>query len=67
MGRDSAIAKRKGKIRFVKSVIPQVLNDPYRVFGKLIAETKDISTALPLYKRHRVIEPLLIGVFRAAQ
>jgi hypothetical protein len=44
----------------------------YNVFGKLFAEPKDISTAsvkdlVPLYKRHRVIEPVLNGVFRAAQ
>jgi hypothetical protein len=43
----------------------------YNVFGRLIAEPKDISTAsvrdLCLYKRHRVIEPVLNEVFRAAQ
>jgi hypothetical protein len=45
----------------------------YNVFGKLFAEPEDISTAsvrdlcLPLYKRHRVIEPVLNGVFWAAQ
>jgi hypothetical protein len=44
----------------------------YNVFGRRPAEPKDISTAsvrdlLPLCKRHRVIEPVLNGVFRAAQ
>ena len=44
----------------------------YNVFGKLIVEPRDMSTAsvkgpLPLYKRHRVIESVLNGVFRAAQ
>jgi hypothetical protein len=44
----------------------------YNFFGKLSAETKAISTAsfkgpLPLYKRHRVTEPVLNGVLRAAQ
>jgi hypothetical protein len=43
----------------------------YNVFGRLIAERKDVSTAsvrdlLPLYKRHRVVEPVLNEVFRAA-
>jgi hypothetical protein len=44
----------------------------YNVFGKLFAEPKDIKHSfskgpLPLYKRHRVIEPVLNGVFMAAQ
>jgi hypothetical protein len=43
----------------------------YNVFGELIAEPKDISTAsvrdLCLYKRHRFIEPVLNEVFSAAQ
>jgi hypothetical protein len=43
----------------------------YNVFGRLIAEPKDINSIskgpLPLYKKHRVIEPALNGVFRAAQ
>jgi hypothetical protein len=44
----------------------------YNVFGRLIAEPKDISTAsvreLCLFiRRHRVIEPVLNKVFRAAQ
>jgi hypothetical protein len=44
----------------------------YNVFGKLTAQPKDKSTAsvrdlFAFYKRHRVIEPVLIGVFRAAQ
>jgi hypothetical protein len=43
----------------------------YNVCGKLFAEPKDICTAsvrpLRLYTRHGVIEPVLNGVFRAAQ
>jgi hypothetical protein len=44
----------------------------YNVFGKMFVEPIDISTAsvkdlFSLYKRHRVIEPVLNGVFRAAQ
>ena len=41
----------------------------YSVFWKLFAEPNGVSTEgpLPLYKRHRVIEPVLNGVFRATQ
>ena len=44
----------------------------HNVFGKLTVEPKDKSTAsvrdlLPLHTRHRVIESVLNGVFRAAQ
>jgi hypothetical protein len=44
----------------------------YNVFGKLIVEPNDISTAsvrdlLSLHMRYRVTESVLNGVFRAAQ
>ena len=43
----------------------------YNVFGNPFVEPKDISTAsvrdLCLYKGHRVIESVLIGIFRVAQ
>ena len=37
------------------------------VFGKLIAEHSLRKGRLPLYKRDRVIEPVLNGVIRATQ
>jgi hypothetical protein len=45
----------------------------YNIFGNPFVEPKDISTAclskgpLPLYKGHRVIDSVLIGIFRVAQ
>ena len=43
----------------------------YNIFGNPFVEPKDISTAsvgpLPLCKGHRVIESILIGIFRVAQ
>jgi hypothetical protein len=45
----------------------------YNVFRNRLVEPKDISTAcltkgpVPLYKGHRVIECVLIGIFRVAQ
>ena len=44
----------------------------YNVFGNPLVEPKDIKYSLskgpvPLYKGHRVIECVLIGIFRVAQ
>ena len=44
----------------------------YSAFGKLFAEPNDIRTVsirdlLPLYKKHRVTEPVWNGVFKDAQ
>jgi hypothetical protein len=43
----------------------------YNVYGNPLVEPKSISSLskgpLPLYKGHRVIESVLIGIFRVAQ
>jgi hypothetical protein len=60
------------RVQYIICCCEALARQRHNVFGKLTVEPKDKSTAsvrdlLPLHTRHRVIESVLNGVFRAAQ
>jgi hypothetical protein len=63
--------RRLKQCRILFAAVRHLVRQRYNVFGNRLVEPKDKYSLskgpVTLYKRHRVIESVLIGIFRVAQ